>query len=457
MLSAPAINPVVLVATAVAFPGQPMMVLARAVASLVTAVAMGMWWLRWGRSHWVTRTLPTLHDDDAPRWTVFTEAARHDFLQASAYLVVGAGAAAALRVLVPPWMFAHLAGHLLLGVLTMALLAVVLALCSEAGNAFVAASLTMLPLLPRLVFLVVGPAVDVKLSAMQAGVFGRQFAVRFGRHVCRGDSERDRGRACAAGRRAVSRATQNLLLLLVGMSTGLMIIKGTYLHYVKPALLPWLITAALVLIVLAVTAIVRDLRALRRTGDVEHHEHQHHTGLAWLLLVPIALIAFVVPPPLGAHGAAPRMAAASQPARTAFPPLPPGESPMVSLPDVLMRAAADSTNSLAGRLITITGFTMKDAGKTDLRAWSSSAAPPTPNWRGSTWPARPPRPPPPTPTTPGYRSTATSTRQRPPQQRTSFQPSRYRQWNRSTNPPILTATDDANNPRCGRRRRRHAT
>ncbi|MET0704055.1 MAG: permease [Mycobacterium sp.] len=179
MLSAPAINPVVLVATAVAFPGDPMMVLARAVASLVTAVTMGMLWLRWGRTEWVTRSLPTLHDDDAPRWTVFTEAARHDFLQASAYLVLGAAAAAALRVLVPPWMFDHIAGHLVLGVITMALLAVVLALCSEA-DAFVAASLTMLPLLPRLVFLVVGPAVDLKLSAMQIGIFGRPFAVRFG-------------------------------------------------------------------------------------------------------------------------------------------------------------------------------------------------------------------------------------------------------------------------------------
>src|ERR1700686_1226842 len=37
MLSAPAINPVVLVATAVAFPGAPAMVLARCVASLTTA------------------------------------------------------------------------------------------------------------------------------------------------------------------------------------------------------------------------------------------------------------------------------------------------------------------------------------------------------------------------------------------------------------------------------------
>jgi uncharacterized membrane protein YraQ (UPF0718 family) len=178
MLSAPAINPVVLVATSVAFPGEPRMVLARLIGSLLTAVVMGALWLRWGRADWVTRRLPKTHDADASRWTVFTEAARHDFLTAASYLVLGAAAAAALRVLLPPWVFEHLAGHVVLAVVMMALLAVVLALCSEA-DAFVAASLTAIPLLPKLVFLVVGPAVDVKLFAMQAGMFGRRFAIRF--------------------------------------------------------------------------------------------------------------------------------------------------------------------------------------------------------------------------------------------------------------------------------------
>jgi hypothetical protein len=179
MLSAPAINPVVLVATAVAFPGQPDMVLARCVASLVTAVVMGLLWSRFGKAEWVTRDLPDTAPEGASRWTVFTEAARHDFLQAASYLVLGAAAAAALHVLVPAWVFEHLASNLVVGVVTMGLLAVVLALCSEA-DAFVVASLTMVPLVPRLVFLVVGPAVDVKLSAMQAGMFGRGFAIRFG-------------------------------------------------------------------------------------------------------------------------------------------------------------------------------------------------------------------------------------------------------------------------------------
>ena len=122
--------------------------------------------------------MPREHNHGGSRWVVFTEAARHDFLQAASFLVIGAAAAAALNVLVPPWVFDHLAGQMLLGIITMALLAVILAICSEA-DAFVAASLSMLPLLPRLVFLVVGPAVDVKLVAMHAGMFGRAFAIRF--------------------------------------------------------------------------------------------------------------------------------------------------------------------------------------------------------------------------------------------------------------------------------------
>jgi uncharacterized membrane protein YraQ (UPF0718 family) len=119
MLSAPAINPVVLVATVVAFPGQPAMVLARCVASLATAVTMGMLWQRFGRTEWVTRDLPEPPAQGSSRWTVFSEAARHDFLQAASYLVVGAVAAAALHVLVPAWVFEHLAGNLVVGVVTM--------------------------------------------------------------------------------------------------------------------------------------------------------------------------------------------------------------------------------------------------------------------------------------------------------------------------------------------------
>lgn len=164
----------------------------------------------------------------------------------------------------------------------------------------------------------------------------------------------------------MSRGTQNTLLLLVGLSAVVMVIKGSYLHFVKPSLLPWLIAAAVVLIALAVATIVRDLRHPPAEDPDSGDGHRHRPWLVWLLLVPIALTTFVVPPPLGAHGAAPEAVAATQPQRRPFPPLPAGRAPVVSIPDVVMRAAADSANSLDRRLITITGFTLRYPEGTDL-------------------------------------------------------------------------------------------
>lgn len=161
----------------------------------------------------------------------------------------------------------------------------------------------------------------------------------------------------------MSRVTQNLVLLLVGLSTAVMLAKGTYLNYVKPALLPWLAVAAVVLVTLGLVAIVRDLRSARNEHGDEHG-HRHQPWLGWLLLIPIAMVAFVVPPPLDASGAT--SAPVSAPQRRAFPPLPAGDAPTVSLPEVVMRAAADSTNSLAGRSITLTGFTLHGSDQVDL-------------------------------------------------------------------------------------------
>jgi uncharacterized membrane protein YraQ (UPF0718 family) len=179
LLAAPAVNPVVLVATAVAFPGEPRMVLARFAGSLGTALVIGWLWTRFGRAEWIAeRVRRRVHAEGGRRWVVWCETARHDLVEAGGFLVLGGLTSAVLNVAVPaPWL-TGLAGHLLAGIVVMALLAVLLALCSEA-DAFVAASLGALPLLPRLVFLVVGPAVDVKLCALQAGTFGRRFAARF--------------------------------------------------------------------------------------------------------------------------------------------------------------------------------------------------------------------------------------------------------------------------------------
>jgi len=177
MLSAPAINPVVMVSTAVAFPGRPAFVVARFVASLLTAVGVGFIWIRFGREAYTSRA--SRHSTDGgTQWATFRESVRHDFFHAGGFLVVGAAAAATLQVIVPRSVLDTVAGSGLVGVLTLAVLAVLLSICSEA-DAFVAASLGQFSPTAQLAFMVVGPGVDLKLVALQAGIFGRPFALRF--------------------------------------------------------------------------------------------------------------------------------------------------------------------------------------------------------------------------------------------------------------------------------------
>nr|WP_235882384.1 permease [Streptomyces apricus] len=177
LLSAPAINPIVLTATAVAFPGEPRMVLARFVASLLVACAMGWLWQRLGRTDWL-RPPDRPSSEGLGKGAAFWGSVRHDVMHAGGFLVVGAMVAATLKAVVPADWLGHAAGNPVVSVLVLAVLAVLLSICSEA-DAFVAGSLTQFSLTARLAFLVVGPMIDLKLFAMQTATFGRGFALRF--------------------------------------------------------------------------------------------------------------------------------------------------------------------------------------------------------------------------------------------------------------------------------------
>ena len=181
LLSAPAINPIVLVATAVAFQNEPRMVWARLVAGLLTAVLVGFVWEKIGRPEWMKPKLRTGAPGTSAEVTgmsVFLPTVRGDFTQAAGFLVIGAAAAATLNTVVPRHVMTNVGSSVLLSIVTMSALAFLLALCSE-SDAFVAASFSTIPVVGKLVFLTVGPAVDIKLFAMQSGTFGRKFAVRF--------------------------------------------------------------------------------------------------------------------------------------------------------------------------------------------------------------------------------------------------------------------------------------
>ncbi len=176
MLAAPAINPVVVVATAVAFPGHPEVPTARVVASLVAAIAVGLVWARWGPR--LQQCAAHEHHHGGGRLMALRSALVEDFTSSAGWLVLGGATAASLQTLVPRDLLDIVAGSSVGAVVVLAVLAVLLAVCSEA-DAFVAAGLTQFSLTSRLVFMTVGPMVDVKLVALQAGAFGRGFVVRF--------------------------------------------------------------------------------------------------------------------------------------------------------------------------------------------------------------------------------------------------------------------------------------
>jgi hypothetical protein len=183
MLSAPAINPVVLAATWTAFPGNHLMMVARLAASVLVSVVVGWIWLRRGDDRALV-TLPpgeptSVPDADLPRWSRFVAEMRSDLVSSGGYLVLGAGLGAAVNVLIPRSQLGFVATTPVAAELFLGLLAMLVAVCSQA-DAFVAAGLTQFSMTARLVFMVVGPAIDLKLFAMQTGTFGGRFATRFG-------------------------------------------------------------------------------------------------------------------------------------------------------------------------------------------------------------------------------------------------------------------------------------
>lgn len=137
----------------------------------------------------------------------------------------------------------------------------------------------------------------------------------------------------------MNRETENVLLLLVGVSGVLVVSTGTYLRYVKPTLLPWLLAGAAVIIVLALSAIAGDIRR----GGSAPGGHTHRAPAFWLLALPVVVLLFVTPP----RSADLRLCPPHQrppAARVTFPHCRPDRHRRWHF-DVLMRVAQDSAGT----------------------------------------------------------------------------------------------------------------
>jgi uncharacterized repeat protein (TIGR03943 family) len=163
----------------------------------------------------------------------------------------------------------------------------------------------------------------------------------------------------------MSRETENALLLLVGLSIGIITVTGAYTRYVRPSQLPWLAAATIFLIVLAATSIIRDFRRDRR-DPVDTHAHR--PAVVWMAVVPIVVLAFITPPPIGPRSVNTTSvtAVSTDVLRHPFPPLPDERAPTISLPDLVERFNRDTANTLDGRTITVSAFTLKEPDHVDI-------------------------------------------------------------------------------------------
>jgi uncharacterized membrane protein YraQ (UPF0718 family) len=199
LLAGPIINPIVILSTFVAFSGSadvgaareaypmpgPLFVALRVGLGFLVAVGTSLLVDRQWRRHGTSLLMPLAvpredvaegEEDGAPRpWSRrlsnISATALHDFVDISAFLILGALLASFVRIWLGPEEIANLGTTWpVLAILALMGLAIVLCLCSEA-DAFVAASFTTLPPAPKLAFLVLGPMMDIKLYFLYTRVF----------------------------------------------------------------------------------------------------------------------------------------------------------------------------------------------------------------------------------------------------------------------------------------------
>jgi uncharacterized membrane protein YraQ (UPF0718 family) len=169
LAGAPLTNPIVIVTTFLAFPGQPGMVVARVLCGIAIAMAV---------AGLLTSTpsvceTPDDHDHDhgaEPTVRAPMAAVAAELRRTGPILVVGAAAAATLKAVIPMSALTSVSSQPLLGALALMALAFVMSLCSQA-DAFVAAALPV-GALPRLAFLVLGPVLDLRLAVLYRHAFG---------------------------------------------------------------------------------------------------------------------------------------------------------------------------------------------------------------------------------------------------------------------------------------------
>jgi uncharacterized repeat protein (TIGR03943 family) len=114
----------------------------------------------------------------------------------------------------------------------------------------------------------------------------------------------------------MNREAQDNLLLLLGALLLQVGFTDLHLRYVKPAMQPLIVLTGVGLLAVGLVGVLRRVRSgvpdvgsateASTAAGLDAHGHSHHAGprAAWLLVLPLLVMATVTPPSLGAYAAA---------------------------------------------------------------------------------------------------------------------------------------------------------
>lgn len=180
----------------------------------------------------------------------------------------------------------------------------------------------------------------------------------------------------------MNRTVQNLLLVACGGVLIRVAVDGSYADYVKTSSLPWIVSAAVALVLIGLVLLWADnepklaARVLREpelarrraepscSGGSGHDHGRVGSVVPWLLVLPLLALFLVQPRELGAYTAERNRAAQVEAPAAAgrFPPLAAGDPVDITLLELNQRALYGDPEVLRGRTLVVSGFVTQEKG-----------------------------------------------------------------------------------------------
>lgn len=176
LLAAPVVNPIVIVSTLAAFPGDHMILVYRLVFSLIIAIGAGYLFSYFSAKNVLNKKLEQEccahpHDHHEAESKSIANIVKKEFLEITSIFLFGAAIAATIQLFLPQDLILSFQQSEWMSILAMMALAFIISICSNVDAFFALAYSQIFPTSSIIAFLVFGPMIDIKAIPMLRLIF----------------------------------------------------------------------------------------------------------------------------------------------------------------------------------------------------------------------------------------------------------------------------------------------